>query len=188
MPVLRFYELHDLLLDFFIRMWNESSALPDDFERVSNLTLNAFLYASDHAANWAETMREISSSTYSQVRARELEEIEQKDQYERHPAVRQLRNRLFTDALDFMKQQRLQCLLDGAWFAVAPRATKKQSAATTWRFYRLAATKKTLHWLETKERMPTSPPIEELREKRKSLASFRLLVSRLTLVRQSRFR
>lgn len=60
-----------------------------------------------------------------------------------HLAYRNLRNKLYKESYEFVRQQRIQCLLQGAWFMNAipqgsPRETIRHSARP-WRFIRLVS-------------------------------------------------
>lgn len=96
-----------------------------------------------------------------------------------HPSpISHLRGRLYLESYEFVRSQRISCLHEGAWFLVPasqPTGKKDKHAQgqRTWRFYRLAANRKVLHYVETSERGPVRPGLEDLPERSKFGRSYR---------------
>ena len=88
---------------------------------------------------------------------------------------RNLRGRLYRESYEFVRSQRIACLHEGAWFRSprAPIPTSSRKPATVaqkaWRFYRLAANRRVLHFVETSERIPIRPGLDDLPERSESL-------------------
>lgn len=90
------------------------------------------------------------------------------------PDSRNLRGRLYLESYEFVRNQRISCLHEGARFRTPsfsshPAASKKStsSAQRPWRFYRLAANRKALHFVETHERVPIRGGLEDVPERSK---------------------
>ncbi|KAJ3340654.1 hypothetical protein HDU93_006511 [Gonapodya sp. JEL0774] len=98
------------------------------------------------------------------IRQRMQKEIEMEDDLMSKAAIKNLRDALFKESYQFVKQQRLSCLQAGAWF---PVVTTKGRVKNTHRFYRLTSNRKTLHWAEFQGDGVTArkPDMTELGEK-----------------------
>ncbi|GAA6003725.1 hypothetical protein JCM10207_003565 [Rhodosporidiobolus poonsookiae] len=168
----RFFELHALVVSFFLRMWHESGATQADYERVATLTKSqiSFVCAAGGEKTWFKVRQEFLSADYRTVRDRQMREMEIEDDILSKAPVRNLRGRLYLESYEFVRSQRISCLHEGAWFMVAPPALGKKGAqqlgkAKLWRFYRLAANRKALHWVETSERVQIRGGLDDLPEK-----------------------
>lgn len=84
-------------------------------------------------------------TTYSVIRARQLKELEVEDDLMGKLGVRQLRERLYKESFEFIKNQRIGCLMNGAWF---PVLKEKGRVKNLFRFYRLAPNKRFLYFGE----------------------------------------
>ncbi|KXS09542.1 hypothetical protein M427DRAFT_75324 [Gonapodya prolifera JEL478] len=108
--------------------------------------------------------RDMLEVPYVVIRQRMLKELEMEDGLMSKAAIKNLRDTLFKDSYQFVKQQRLSCLQAGSWF---PVVTAKGRMKNTFRFYRLAANKKAIHWAEFQGEGVTGrkPDMTELGEK-----------------------
>jgi engulfment/cell motility protein 1 len=75
---------------------------------------------------------------------------------------RNLRERLKTESYEFVKQQRIECLVSGAWF---PVIKDKGRVKNVYRFYRLGPNKKFLHYGDFSDMSERKPPLEVLNER-----------------------
>lgn len=177
LPFLLFFQkVHYLSLLFFLRMWNESGAAASDFSRVSALVRSQVKEAlrNESTRTWYEVERDFLDSEYRTVRDRQMKELEIEDDFSSKASIRNLRGRLYRESYEFVRQQRIQCLLEGAWFR-NPTTTKFGSAqrrtpaggqgSKQWRFYRLSPNKKFLHYCEAAERGPIRGGLDDLPEK-----------------------
>jgi len=87
-----------------------------------------------------------------------------------------VREELKTEALQFVKEQRIRCLLHGAWFPVsAPRTETSglkiqmdnKKSAGGWRYVRLSHNRRYLHYCDYENETVYEPKLEELPEKSK---------------------
>lgn len=90
---------------------------------------------------------------------------------------RQVRDELNHEALQFVKEQRIRCLLVGAWFPHAvsyadsgpvTKQTINRSLPSNWRFVRLSHNRRYLHYADFDTMKPTAPNLDDLSEKSKS--------------------
>ncbi|KPV74203.1 uncharacterized protein RHOBADRAFT_54055 [Rhodotorula graminis WP1] len=201
----RFYDLHALVVQFLVRLWTESDASLSDLERIAALGRSQVAFvlgpppqvaASSSAIaggavqgggarqdkTWFTIRSEFLTAEYRQVRERQMREMEIEDDLLSKAPVRNLRGRLYLESFEFVRNQRIMCLHEGAWFLCSPSSSSPPSATSsrrpsgshkvgaaaghsTWRFYRLAESRKTLHWREATERRTVRPGLEELPEK-----------------------
>lgn len=90
-------------------------------------------------------------------------------------ASRQVRDELNHEALQFVKEQRIRCLLQGAWFPMSYGAdagavtskTPSRSGASAWRFVRLSHNRRYLHYADFDEKTAADPRLDALHDKSK---------------------
>ncbi len=110
-------------------------------------------------------------------------------------SIRNLRGRIYRESYEFVRQQRIRCLLEGAWFrnvatsnppalanggkqhrkststveTAAPAARSAANGASVktkpWRFYRLAPNKKFLYYCDSSERFAIRGGLDDLPER-----------------------
>jgi engulfment/cell motility protein 1 len=86
-----------------------------------------------------------------------------------------VRDELNHEALQFVKEQRIRCLLQGAWFPsgvnnssdAGPVASKtlSRSGPSAWRFVRLSHNRRHLHYADFDEKTAADPRLDALQEK-----------------------
>ncbi|KAG0145739.1 hypothetical protein CROQUDRAFT_658246 [Cronartium quercuum f. sp. fusiforme G11] len=185
--MLQLAKLHAHVLRFFRLMWAASGATTHDFMRVgvlvrshlSNVLKN--LPGSGSRIQWAELVRELETVDYVRVRDRQMQELALEDSLLNKPPVKNLRGKLYQDAFEFVKSQRVNSLMQGSWFAHSsdpptsagltaggrPRSKPTPglgvgSSQQRWRFYRLAPNRKYLHYLETSMPGPVKNGVDEM--------------------------
>ncbi len=118
--LLAFPRVHNLALRFFLRMWNESGAAASDFARVSALVRSQVTEAlgqqEETSRTWHDLENAFLHSEYRTVRDRQMKELEVDEDYNAKASIRNLRGRIYRESYEFVRQQRIQCLLEGAWF------------------------------------------------------------------------
>jgi engulfment/cell motility protein 1 len=132
----------------------------------------------ENTRQWHEVEQDFISAEYRSVRDRQLRELEDEDDLLSKVPVRTLRAKLYSESSEFVRQQRLHCLLAGAWFAHAvpgPQSAlgggQGQSAALAaararpWRFMRLDAGMRFLHYVDAERKFPVRPGMEDLPER-----------------------
>ena len=178
--LLNLTRLHNLALRFFLRMWSESGAAASDFGRVSALVRSQAKEAlrDEASRSWFDVQSDFLESDYRIVRDRQMRELEVEDDFTSKASVRNLRGRLYRESYEFVRQQRIQCLLEGAWFRNAmngpfsPLAPNRSSAARPtnmaskpWRFYRLSPNRRYLYYCEASQRGPIRSGLDDLPER-----------------------
>ncbi|KAI0765665.1 ELMO/CED-12 family-domain-containing protein [Trametes elegans] len=170
---LNFHRVHALALHFFLRMWNESGASTDDFPRLVALTRSQVKVAlkRENIRPWHEVEQEFLESEYRAVRDRQMQELEMEDDIMSKIPIRNLRAKLYKESYEFVRQQRIHCLLEGAWFmngiplaTTVPRDTLRRPTKP-WRFLRLDAGQKYLHYVDSAVKFPVRKGLEDLPER-----------------------
>ncbi|CAJ0765093.1 18798_t:CDS:2, partial [Entrophospora sp. SA101] len=157
-------EATELLCDYwdistgsFFRLWNEMEATSDDFPKVSALVRSQLKFAlkDEVTKQLYEFEKDMLEVEYKVIRDRQLKELELGDDLLSKTPVRNLRSKLYTESYEFVKQQRIKCLLRGDWSL----SSKK------WRFYRLSPNAKFLHYCDFTEKSYIREGIEDLPER-----------------------
>src|SRR5204862_7280793 len=92
--------------------------------------------------------------------------------------------RLYTESYEFVKNQRIKCLLMGDWFQITSTTSVPLNSTTNlgrrtmtnkkWRFYRLSPNTKFLHYSDFLEKTFIRDGVEDLPERSKSLVKFHM--------------
>ncbi|CAE6382093.1 unnamed protein product [Rhizoctonia solani] len=173
---LGFHRVHTISLELFLRLWSESSAGADDFARVAALVQSQIKFAlrEESTRPWHEMESDFVHSEYRDIRERQMKELELTDDLLNKPPVRNLRAKLYKESYAFVRQQRIQCLMQGAWFvngvpASSPSARESYSAPVRpqrpWRFMRLDKTMRFIYYLDSTMKIPMRGGIEDLPER-----------------------
>ncbi|RKP05684.1 ELMO/CED-12 family-domain-containing protein, partial [Thamnocephalis sphaerospora] len=177
-------DVHTTTLLAFFRAWNHMEAAVEDFDKVSALLRSHVRYTlhEEGCTSLFEFERAMLETPYEVMRSRQLKDLEQEDDLLTKLAVRNLRERLYRESYEFVKQQRIDCLVRGAWF---PAPATVHAAATAvaggnidpgvqgshkarrmaYRFYRLSPNKKYLHYGEFTEMTAEPPNLDDLPER-----------------------
>ncbi|KAL1733972.1 ELMO/CED-12 family-domain-containing protein [Schizophyllum commune] len=176
---LDFARVHALATQFFIRMWTESGAATDsnasrdDFNRIVALVRSQIKVAlrDENTRSWNEVERDFLDSEYRAVRDRQMKELELEDDLLSKVPVRNLKKKLYKESFEFVRQQRIQCLLQGAWFmngvSVGSSGSKESSRrpARPWRFMRIDNGLRYLHYVDSAVKFPVRAGLEDLPER-----------------------
>jgi len=176
--LLQWSRLHTAGLHAFFRIWKATMAEQNDFEKVSELVRILIEQVVGQASRTKDVLEvEDELMEYDCGRLRELQmellELSFEDNWGMY--LSQVREELKNEALQFVKEQRIRCLLEGSWFY---RPTPKRSnlsedstvkrkgfTLTPWRFARLSHNKRFLHYADFPEKTATDPILDSLVEK-----------------------
>lgn len=167
---LNFPKVHCLALHFFLRMWNESGSAADDFSRISALTRSQIKVAlqQESVRPWHEVEHDFLECEYRAVRDRQMQELEAGDDLLSRVPVRNLKEKLTRESAEFVRQQRIHCLLQGAWFLNGVPTQHTGSARRPngqWRFMRLDNGLKYLHYVDSPVKFDVRNGTEDLPER-----------------------
>jgi hypothetical protein len=174
--LLQWSRLHTAGLHSFFRIWRATGAVQSDFEKVAELVrilIEQVVGMAIRTKDILEAEDEISEFEVSRLREVQMELLEMSfdDTWGQH--LGQVREELRQEALQFVKEQRVRCLLQGSWFSKpTPRRDQGNSptkprlyTATPWRFARLSHNRRFLHYGDFTEQLAQDPTLEQLTEK-----------------------
>ncbi|KAI4125888.1 MAG: hypothetical protein LQ347_005197 [Umbilicaria vellea] len=176
--ILQWSKLHVAGLQAFFRLWKDTGAELEDFTKVMELVrilLEAVVGGASRIKNVQEVGDELAEFDYLALRELQMEllELTYEDAWGHH--LRQVRDELNHEALQFVKEQRIRCLLQGAWFpnglgykAEAGPVTKqdlKRSLPSSYRYVRLSHNRRYLHFADFDAQGDYEPTLDTLHEK-----------------------
>ncbi|KAG2355702.1 ELMO/CED-12 family-domain-containing protein [Suillus spraguei] len=167
---LNFYRVHALATQFFLRMWNESGSAAGDFSRIVALARSQVKVAlqRENIKPWHEVERDFLDCEYRAVRDRQMQELEAEDDLLSKVPVRNLKEKITRESAEFVRQQRIQCLFQGAWFVngiPTPANGPSRRPNGPWRFIRLDNGLKYLHYVDSAVQFPVRNGLEDLPER-----------------------
>lgn len=167
--------LHTAGLHAFFRMWKATGAERDDFDKVAELVRILIEQVVGQASRTKDVLEvEEDLQEYDCPRLRELQmellELSFDDQWGQH--LYQVREELRHEALQFVKEQRIRCLLQGTWFSKPlPRqhsrhgSQQKRRLYQPYRFAKLSHNRRYLHYADFPEHLQHDPSLDGLTEK-----------------------
>lgn len=171
--LLQWSRLHTAGLHAFFRLWKSTGAQRDDFDKVAELVRVLIEQVVGQAGRMKDVLEvEDDLQEYDAARLRELQmellEMSFEDQW--GPHLSQVREELKHEALQFVKEQRIRCLLQGSWFTKPMPHTRQESYTKRrlyqpWRYAKLSHNRRYLHYADFPERLPYEPGLDALTEK-----------------------
>lgn len=174
--LLQWSRLHTAGLHAFFRMWKATGAQRDDFEKVAELVRILVDQVVGQAGRTKDVMEvEDDLQEYDGGRLRELQmellDLSFEDQW--GPHLYQVREELKHEALQFVKEQRIRCLLQGSWFSKpqpraqgggsgAEQAPKRSRLYQPWRYAKLSHNRRYLHYADFPEQLQYDPGLDAL--------------------------
>ncbi|KAL8785439.1 MAG: hypothetical protein Q9213_003369 [Squamulea squamosa] len=174
--ILQWSRLHLAGLQAFFRLWKVTGAEREDFLKLVDL-VRVLLDAVVGSAKRDTSIQEIEEQTrdYDCQRLRELQmehlQLSYEDAWGHH--LRQVRDELTHEALQFMKEQRIRCLLQGAWFPNSQGSRSEFGQVSqheinpsqTFRYVKLSHNRRYLHYADFDVRSDQDPDLDSLNEK-----------------------
>ncbi|KAF9736133.1 hypothetical protein PMIN06_006500 [Paraphaeosphaeria minitans] len=176
--LLHWSRLHTSGLNAFIRLWKAAGAQLDDFDKIEELVrilTEQVVGQAPRTKEIKDVEEELAEFDIEQLRELQMEllELAYEDAWGHH--LRQVRDELSHEALQFVKEQRIRCLLQGAWFPqtmnysteAGPVTSKNlnRTVPSLWRFVRLSHNRRHLHFSDFDERLPAEPRLDALQDK-----------------------
>jgi len=176
--LLHWSRVHTSGLNAFIRLWKTAGAQIEDFEKIEELVrilIEQVVGQAPRTRDVKDVEEELAEFEIRRLRDLQMEllELTYEDAWGHH--LRQVREELNHEALQFVKEQRIRCLLQGAWFpsgldypsGAGPVTSKTLSRAvpSAWRFVRLSHNRRYLHYADFDARTTTEPRLDALQEK-----------------------
>ncbi|KAF8252150.1 hypothetical protein K440DRAFT_578325 [Wilcoxina mikolae CBS 423.85] len=169
--LLQWSRLHSVVLSAFLRLWKEAQAEVQDFDKVAEL-VRILIYHVIGQAHRTKDVQDIEDDILemncARLRALQMDILEQTYDNAWGNHLLHVKEELRSEAMQFIKEQRIRCLLHGAWFPVsAQRGPRSQTQVQSipWRFVRLSHNRRYLHYCNYENRTVYEPQLEELPEK-----------------------
>ncbi|KAL2444539.1 hypothetical protein ABEF95_017020 [Exophiala dermatitidis] len=192
--LLHWSRLHVAGLHALLRLWKATGAEIDEFPKIVDLVrilVESVVGGADRTKGIEEIEKEMATFEYSKLRELQMEllELTYEDVWGQH--LRGLEEELRSEALQFVKEQRIRCLLAGAWFPNSGTYSDQQtggpvtedsllqSGPDSYRFIRLSENRKYLHWADFQVKEEQPPAIFSLQD-RIDLAVVSSVVSNVT--------
>jgi engulfment/cell motility protein 1 len=176
--LLHWSRLHVAALHAFFRLWKATSAELEDFTKILELVrilVESVVGGASRTRDVQEVEEELAEYEYQRLRELQMEllELTYEDAWGHH--LRQVREELNHEALQFVKEQRIRCLLQGAWFpnglgykADAGPVTKtdlKRSVPSSYRYVQLSHNRRYLHYADFDNMIDQNLDLDALPEK-----------------------
>lgn len=162
--LLQWGRLHTASLNTFLRLWKDSGARAEDIFKIEELVRIVVEHVVGFAARKTDISKveeELRLVSLETARAWQMENLTEVYKDAWGPHLVQVREQLHNESLQFMKEQRIRCLLQGSWFPIP--ATPIDDS--TWRYVRLSHNRRWLHFQNYRTKGHDEPPLAELLEK-----------------------
>ncbi|KAH6897108.1 ELMO/CED-12 family-domain-containing protein [Thelonectria olida] len=173
--LLQWSRLHTAALHAFFRVWKITGAEQDDLEKVVELVRILVDQVVGGATRTKDVLEvEDEMQEFDVTRLRELQmqllELSFEDTWGQH--LFQVREELKQEALQFVKEQRIRCLLEGSWFSKPTPKRDNTSGSkhrlftpTPWRYAKLSHNRRYLHYADFEAQTLQDPSLDSLSEK-----------------------
>jgi hypothetical protein len=162
--LLQWSRLHVAGLHSFFRIWKATGAVLEDFDKVAELVrilIERVAGQAPRTRDIFEVEEDLQEYDISRLRELQMELLEMSFEETWGKHLYQVRDVLKQEALQFVKEQRIRCLLEGAWFQKKDDAGRKEP----WRFARLSHNRRYLHYTDFEKQMAQDPGLNSLMEK-----------------------
>ncbi|KAI9746058.1 MAG: hypothetical protein M1818_000739 [Claussenomyces sp. TS43310] len=172
--LLQWSRLHTSGLQAFFRLWKSTNAEQDDFDKVAELVrilIEQVVGQASRTKDVQEVEEELAEFEYPRLRELQMELLELTFEDQWGPHLRQVRDELKHEALQFIREQRARCLLQGAWF---PRHAHRKASVSEaqpsrsgpgWRYACLSTNRRFLHYADFATKGHFQPALDQLTEK-----------------------
>lgn len=172
MPMLlQWTRIHTAGLQAFFRLWQATGAQDEDFTKIAELVrilMEAVVGSATRTKGIAAVEDELQAYELQRLRDLQMEllELSYEDSWGQH--LRQVRDELYNESVQFVKEQRVRCLLRGSWFPLSADDDKFEpvdsNAEKKWRFARLSHNRRSLHYADFELREAKEPSLADLTE------------------------
>lgn len=168
--ILQWSRLHTASLHSFFRLWKSTGAEQVDFDKVAELVrilVEQVVGQSPRTRDVQEVEEELAEFEYSRLRDLQMEVLELTFDDEWGEHLFQVREELKHEALQFVKEQRIRSLLQGAWFPpdMSQKDAGSNNQTSSWQYVKLSRNRRYIHHAKFHSRLSHEPTLEELNEK-----------------------
>ncbi|KAL9585667.1 MAG: hypothetical protein Q9212_001404 [Teloschistes hypoglaucus] len=173
--ILQWSRIHLAGLQAFFRLWKATGAEREEFSKLVDLVrvlLETVVGGAKRERSVEDVEIEIRDFDHERLRQVQMElfHLGYEDIWCHH--LRQVRDETCHEAVSFMKEQRIRCLLAGAWFpnhsaakSEADRQDSKLSQAPSLRYVKLSHNRRYLHYGDFNNKGDQDPELDSLPEK-----------------------
>lgn len=170
--LLHWSRLHVAGLHAFFRLWKATGAEQEDLHRITELVrilIESVVGGAARTKDITDIEDEMADFEYQRLRELQMEllGLTYEDAWGSH--LLQVRDELHNEALQFVKEQRIRCLLQGAWFPTESRGEDPKRTVQVWRFVQLSHNRRFLHYADFESVPRETPELEELSLKSRPL-------------------
>lgn len=167
--LLHWTRLHVAGLQAFFRLWKSTAAEIEDLDKLVELVrilIESVVGGAGRTKDVQDVEEELANYEYNRLRELQMElfELTYEDAWGKH--LGQVREELHHEALQFVKEQRIRCLLNGAWFAL-DASSKVDVRSTPHQYAQLSHNRRYLHFGEFNSVKDETPELDALPEKSK---------------------
>jgi engulfment/cell motility protein 1 len=162
--LLQWGRLHTASLNTFIRLWTDAGAEQQDIykiEEVVRVVVERIIGTAGRKTDIAKVEDDLRLTSLSTARKWQMENLHDVYQDAWGPQLVEVHEQLRQESLQFMREQRIRCLLHGSWFPVSSAANDNPS----WRYVKLSHNRRWLHHQEFPAQTEFLPALAELHEK-----------------------
>ncbi|WPG97628.1 ELMO2 protein [Acrodontium crateriforme] len=160
--LLQWGRLHTAAFNAFLRLWDIAGAELEDYLKIEELVRAIIERIVGHASRKTDigTLEdEIRSVSLETVREWQMENYDVVYDHAWGTHMAQVREQLHHESLQFMKEQRIRCLLQGSWFPTAAGVAGRHGM---WRYVRLSHNRRLLHYQNYAYRGDDEPTLDDL--------------------------
>lgn len=165
--LLQWGRLHTAALNAFLRLWKLSGAEVDDFYKIEELiriVVERVVGMAPRRTDIAKVEEDMRTVTLDTARRWQMDGLNEVYEDAWGPHLVQVREQLYHESLQFMKEQRIRCMLQGSWFPTMAGASADRDPSVAWRFVRLSHNRRWLHHQVFPSRGLKDPKLEDLSE------------------------
>ncbi|KAI1176233.1 ELMO/CED-12 family-domain-containing protein [Nemania sp. FL0916] len=175
--LLQWSRLHNAGLQAFLRLWKTTGAEQHDFDKVVELIrilIDKVVGQATRHKDIVEVEEEFFEYDLESLRELQMSLLTLSFEDQWGGLFSAVRQSLKQEALTFVKEQRIRCLLQGSWFSKpAPRKesggeelqNRRAIHGTLWRYAKLSHNRRYLHWADFGLRTGQEPALDALAEK-----------------------
>ena len=163
--LLHWTRLHVAGLQAFFRLWKATAAEEEDLDKLIELVrilIESVVGGAARIKDVQDVEEELADFEYHRLRGLQMEllELTYEDAWGQH--LRQVREELQHEALQFVKEQRIRSLLQGSWFALDSHSKSEsgpvQKSTATYQYAQLSHNRRYLHFGQF-DLMGDRPPV-----------------------------
>ncbi|KAF2172468.1 hypothetical protein M409DRAFT_17701 [Zasmidium cellare ATCC 36951] len=147
--LLQWGRLHTSALNAFLRLWKDAGAEQEDFykiEEVVRILVERIVGSAGRKTDVGKVEEKLRVVSLETARRWQMENLNDVYQDAWGPHLVEVREQLHLESLQFMKEQRIRCLLKGSWFPTSTGSKNDEGGTAAWRYVRLSHNRRWLHY------------------------------------------